>query len=117
MNGDRLKSLRISHNYKVEDMAELLNVSTRTYQSYERNERDPSTLTLAKLVVCFGVSADYLIGTSDIPNVPIKQTSSSAELDELRKTIIKSIEDVKTEKSLNEIIAYIEYLIYKESGK
>lgn len=117
MNGDRLKSLRTAHNYRVEDMAELLNVSIRTYQSYERNERDPSTVNLAKLVVCFGVSADYLIGTSDVPNIPIKQTSSSADLDELRKKIIKSVQNIRTEKSLNEIVAYIEYLIYKEAGK
>lgn len=67
MDGDRLKTLRISQGYKVEDMADLLGVSTRTYQSYERNERDPSTITLAKLVICFGISADYLIGISDTP--------------------------------------------------
>lgn len=117
MCGDRLKSLRLAHNYKADDMAKLLNVSLRTYQSYERNERDPSTVNLAKLVVCFGVSADYLIGTSDVPNIPIKQTSSSADLDELRKKIIRSVQDVHTEKSLNEIIAYIEYLIHKEISK
>lgn len=69
MDGDRLKSLRISKKYRAEDMAELLGVSTRTYQSYERNERDPSTMTLAKLVICFGVSADYLIGIADTPEM------------------------------------------------
>ena len=116
MNGNRLKALRTTHNYRSEDMANLLGVSMRTYQSYERNERDPSTITLAKLVVCFGVSADYLIGTSDVPDIPMQKIDSTEELDELRKKVIKSVANIKTERSLQEIINYIEYLIYKETN-
>lgn len=117
MNGDRLRDLRVANGIKVDEMAAMLDVSLRTYQSYERNERDPSTVTLAKLVVIFGVSADYLIGTSDIANIPIKRTSTSADLDALRQKIINAIDDLKTEQSLYEIIAYIDYLIYRETGK
>lgn len=61
MNGEKLKQLRLKHHISIKDISEILNVSERTYQSYERNERDPSTKTLAKISAYFGVSADYLI--------------------------------------------------------
>ena len=65
MNGKRLADLRKARNLNIEDVAPKIGVSPRTYYSYESNQRDPSTLTLAKIAIFFGVSADYLI---DIEN-------------------------------------------------
>lgn len=67
MNGEKLRELRTKHHVSIRDLADYLGVSERTYQSYERNERDPSTKTLAKLVLYFGVSADYLIDADRKP--------------------------------------------------
>jgi transcriptional regulator with XRE-family HTH domain len=67
--GKRLKALRLEKKYTVAQMAKLLDVSERAYMSYEKCERNPSTQSLAKLAVIFGVSADYLIGVSDVPEI------------------------------------------------
>ena len=64
--GKRLKALRLEKKYTVAQMAKLLDVSERAYMSYEKCERNPSTQSLAKIAVIFGVSADYLIGVSDV---------------------------------------------------
>lgn len=62
MRGDRLLALRKARNLKPEDISSEFGVSPRAYYSYESGDRDPSTLTLAKMAIYFGVSADYLIG-------------------------------------------------------
>ena len=111
--GKRLKELRVSNNYTVEQMANLLGVSVRAYRSYEKRERDPSTLNVAKLVICFGVSADYLIGVTDDPN--LNQKRPPVDLDDLRQKITQSTQKLKTEQSLEAILSHIEYLIDKES--
>lgn len=89
--GKRLKELRVSNKYTVEKMAELLGVSVRAYRSYEKSERDPSTMSLAILAVIFGVSANYLIGASDDPNLPPLQETTNIDIGELKTNTIKSI--------------------------
>lgn len=85
MNGEKLKELRLKKHISIKELSDYLDVSERTYQSYERSERDPSTTTLAKLVVYFGVSADYLIDVKDKPEPPsITQVSYPLIVKELK---------------------------------
>ena len=114
MIGERLKKLRTLNSYQTKDMADLLGVSQRTYQSYERGQRDPSTVTLSKIAVCFGVSADYLIGVSDVPYVTTEKHTIK-DVEELRQKVLQSVTAIKSEHTLQQIADYIEYLAYKET--
>ena len=65
----RLKELRLSHNLKQSDMANLLDVSIRTYQRYESSDNETDFKTLIFLADYFDVSTDYLLGRTDNPKI------------------------------------------------
>jgi len=66
--GKRIKELRVQHNMTQSDLARLLKVSPSTIGMYEQGRRDPDTDTINFLADFFNVSADYLLGRTDIPN-------------------------------------------------
>ncbi len=57
---ERLKQLKIKRNLLQKDIAQNNNIILRTYQRYERGEKEPSLSTLIKLADYFNVSIDYL---------------------------------------------------------
>lgn len=65
--GSRLKQLRTDKNVMAKNIAELLNITYRTYQKYETSEIDPPTSKTIALADYFDVSIDYLVGRSDDP--------------------------------------------------
>lgn len=69
MFSKRLRELRLSHNLKQSDMANLLNVSIRTYQRYESSDNETDFKTLILLADYFKVSIDYLLGRTDNPDL------------------------------------------------
>ena len=64
---ERLKFLRKSKGLKQTDIAALLNVTIRHYQSIEYGKIDIPTSKLVALANYFNVSLDYLVGLSDNP--------------------------------------------------
>lgn len=62
-----LKRARKSNNILQKDVAKMLEIPLRTYQSYEYGEALPDIKTLVKIADYFGISVDYLIGRSDDP--------------------------------------------------
>ena len=64
---ERLRTLRESRNIQVATMVELLGMTRRNYQRYEKGEVDPPSSNLVKLADYFGVSTDYLLGRTDQP--------------------------------------------------
>jgi transcriptional regulator with XRE-family HTH domain len=64
---ERLRSLRESRKIPVSAMLELLQMTRRNYQRYERGEVDPPSSKLVLLANYFGVSTDYLLGRTDTP--------------------------------------------------
>ena len=67
--GERLRELRTKNNIMAKSLAELLNITYRTYQKYETGEIDPPTSKTIFLADYFDVSLDYLCGRSDKPDV------------------------------------------------
>ena len=63
--GERIKKLRNSNNYTVDDLAYLLNVSKSTISKYENGKCKPNYTKLVKLSNIFNVDYKYLIGVSD----------------------------------------------------
>ncbi|MDR1939829.1 MAG: helix-turn-helix domain-containing protein [Clostridiales bacterium] len=65
----RLKELRQKQKLSQNAMAKILNVTLRSYQYYESNQKAflPSYNTLIKISEFFNVSIDYLFGYTDNP--------------------------------------------------
>lgn len=67
---NRIKKLREEKNIYQKDLAKLLGVSIPAINYYENEKRAIDTETALKLADYFDVSVDYLLGKSDIRNIP-----------------------------------------------
>lgn len=65
MKGDRLKEIRKDHHDTQADLAEKLNISVFTVQSWEQNKSEPSHDMLIAICRLYHVSSDYLLGLVD----------------------------------------------------
>ena len=81
-------------------LAEKLNISRTTYQSYENGRNQPNIETLIKMAEFFGVSVDALIGHD--ANIIDLQTISKNQ-----KYIIEKVVNVLTDEEVGEIVGHI----------
>lgn len=58
--GDRLKEARLECNLDMETVSNLLEISFTEYQSYEKNETEPSAAILEKLEKIFNINSVYI---------------------------------------------------------
>ncbi|MFR2475652.1 helix-turn-helix domain-containing protein [Eisenbergiella sp.] len=76
---ERLKDLRVERGLTLEQLAEQTHLSKSALGSYEADEfKDISHYALIKLAKFYGVTADYLLGLSEMKNHP------NADLADLR---------------------------------
>lgn len=68
MQLQRLRLLRRKLHESQTTTAENLNLTREAYSMYESGHRQPPVETLVSMARYFGVSVDYLLGVSDIPN-------------------------------------------------
>ncbi|MBW5448397.1 helix-turn-helix domain-containing protein [Cohnella sp. CFH 77786] len=66
--GSRIASLRDQRGWTQEELASSLGISRAALSHYEKNRREPDTETLSKVADLFGVSIDYLVGRTELPN-------------------------------------------------
>lgn len=64
---ERLKTLRLSQNLTLEQLAKELGVVKQTIGNWETGIRAPSLEASITLAEYFNVSLDYLVGLSDNP--------------------------------------------------
>ena len=64
---ERMKLLPTGHHDPHQKTASILGIALRTYQYYERGQREPTVSVIIALAELYGVSADYLLGMSDDP--------------------------------------------------
>ncbi len=64
---DRLIELKTKRNLLQKDIAQANGLALRSYQYYEKAEREPTMSVLIALADYFDVSLDYLVGRSDDP--------------------------------------------------
>ena len=62
---ERMKLLRTEQHYSQQKVASLLGIALRSYQYYERGQREPMVSVIIALANLYGVSTDYLLGVSD----------------------------------------------------
>ena len=60
-----LKRLRIEKKIPQKDLSNLLNITLRQYQRYEKGEQEPNIEKLTTLADFFNVSIDYLLRKAD----------------------------------------------------
>ncbi|MBP3041199.1 helix-turn-helix transcriptional regulator [Bacillaceae bacterium Marseille-Q3522] len=98
---ERLRKLRDEQNFKQEDVAKKLNITTSAYGFYEQGRNEPSIDTLQKIASIFNVSIDYLLGRIDTPSIPVLVPLT--ENLQLTKSEIEAIRMMKEMKFLEEI--------------
>lgn len=73
--GRRLKGAREKIRLTQQQVADKLGISNGTLSGYERNYRDPDTVTLNNLAALYEVSVDYLLGRTEDPKRVLKEQS------------------------------------------
>lgn len=63
---NNIKELRISKGLKQSDLANLLHVVQTTISNWENDRTEPDFDSLRQMAELFDVSADYLLGQSDV---------------------------------------------------
>lgn len=63
---NNIKKLRISKGLKQSDLANLLHVAQTTISNWENDRTEPDFDSLRQMAELFDVSADYLLGQSDV---------------------------------------------------
>ncbi len=66
MVGERLAEVRKDHNDKQATLAKRLGVSLQTVRSWEQEKSSPSHEKLVTICRMYRISADYLLGLSDV---------------------------------------------------
>lgn len=75
---NRIKELRIKNKEGQETLCKLLNVSKATISKYENGSVGMSDDTMIKIADHYGVTIDYLLGRTDIPNSEEKLTIAAS---------------------------------------
>lgn len=79
MIGKKIKELREIKQITQEELAKYLGVAPQTVYKYEKEINEPDLKTTSKIAEYFNVTADYLLGRTDNPdmlNEPIQIAAS-----------------------------------------
>ena len=99
MIGNILKQLRTENGLTIAKAAETFGVATRTYSSYELEEREPNLALLNKLADFYNVSTDYLLGRTEVRemNRLSADALSEEQVREIDDAIVSSYERLPLE--------------------
>lgn len=61
MLNDRLRAIRINKSFTLQQTADELGLSLRSYQKYESGEREPSLSTLIQIADLWNVPTDFIL--------------------------------------------------------
>lgn len=62
-----LLSLRAAKKATRDTVSKAVGISAKTYERYEKNERNPDAPILVKLADFYGVTLDQLVGRAPLP--------------------------------------------------
>jgi len=66
LTGKRLRALRKNKDLSQKELSEKLGISVASISHYENNDKKPKSELIIKLSNFYNVSADYILGLSDI---------------------------------------------------
>ncbi|WP_276353963.1 helix-turn-helix domain-containing protein [Cohnella caldifontis] len=67
--GNRIAFLRDQRGWTQEQLAASLGISRAALSHYEKNRREPDSVTLTKVADLFKVTLDYLVGRTENPHM------------------------------------------------
>lgn len=85
MLGERIRQIREEKGLTQKKLADQIGITSRALGFYETEERNPPLDTLNKLADFFDVSADYLLGRTEIKNLYKKQDIIEQQRNEMNK--------------------------------
>lgn len=89
--GEKIRKLREETGTSQQKIADLLGVTRQSLSLYEKGERTINVESLGKLAEFFGVSADYLLGLSDVRSTE-QDMRTACEVTGLAEKTIKSLQ-------------------------
>ncbi len=78
--GERIKVLQETKNISNKAIAELLHVASNTVSGYVNDKSEMTFESLVKLADLFDVSTDYLLGRTDVPEIPLRLSEPERRL-------------------------------------
>ena len=63
-----LLSFRAARKLSRDAVSKAIGISAKTYERYEKNERNPDAPVLVKLADFYGVTLDQLVGCASLPD-------------------------------------------------
>ena len=95
--GQRVRQLRLLHDYTQAEFAELIDISINFLSEIENGKKGVSQDTLAKICRQFTTSADYIMVWSKIVLVNVIDLANALSIDEIETTIhyLKSLIEMK----------------------
>lgn len=112
---NNLKKLRIERNLTLRDLADKVNINYTALSRVENGNRNLNDNDIEILSKFFGVSADYLLGISEVRI--LKPTSSAKEqLQGVQLAFYNQAEEI-TEEQACEVLNFIEFIKSRDAGK
>lgn len=71
---ERLKNSREAKQWTRKQASQEFKLPYSTYSNYENGSREPDIDTITKMAKTFGTSTDFLLGKTDNPSLPNKNT-------------------------------------------
>lgn len=90
----RLRDLRKALGVNQTELANRAGISRQSVTLYEAGDRLPDIERLRNLAVVFGVTSDYLIGLSDIPDRTTKLPDELERITEEQRETLRHCDDV-----------------------
>lgn len=112
---NRIRDLRIEKGWNQEYLGSLLNVQKSAVSKYEQGKISLNDDIIKKLSEIFEVSADYLIGNSDIRN--LENTNKDVLTDKDEKDIAKTMEKLRDQLSNDKGLMFDGDILDEETAK
>lgn len=90
MIGERLQEIRKDHNDTQQSLADKLHATLFAVRCWEQNKSDPSHDTLVAICRLYDISADYLLGLTDID--PVYARRRRKQLSSERQAMLRRFE-------------------------
>lgn len=113
---NRLKKLREEKKITQEKLSSLVGIDRTTISKIESGDRELTLDHLQRLSKFFGVSYDYILGTSDERKnkVVFTDVTQDGKITKIQMEFLKRVEDLNV-KDMEQVFDYIDFLKSKGS--
>lgn len=110
MLGDRMRDLREEKGVSQEELAAALGITRLSVGNYERGQRKPDAEMIVKIARYFDVSADYLLGLSEVRTNSGKSMQEEMGLSEAALETLRGIHEDGFSEVFNKVVTALPFL-------